>query len=339
MKTRMAFILSLSAALVWLPAVSAAAAPADPVTVAIFDFESPSSSLRELGPQVADLLASGLSGRPGIRLVERAELKRVLAELGLGKTGIVAPEDAAEVGKVIGARILVIGRVFTIDSELMIVARTIGTETTRVFADSAQGTVSGPLAPVILELGEKVGDTIIAHQAELVPPRVKEPDPVAELREQLAGKKLPRVWVKIEEEHISRPVIDPAAETEFILILRQCGFEVVEGGEKVLSDWARRYLKDSSAEVPRALEEVDLLIIGEAFSESGGRTGNLFIGKGRLEVRALDAETGKILAVNRRTETAVDLAETIAAKTALEAAARAIAVKIIPEMTENWSAE
>ncbi|MDP8234807.1 MAG: CsgG/HfaB family protein [Candidatus Erginobacter occultus] len=338
MKMVMALVLAL-AALVRIPAAPAAEEPAGPVTVAIFDFEAPSGNLREIGPQVADLLAAGLSGRPGIRLVERAELKKVLAELGLGKTGIVAPDEAAEAGKVLGARVLVIGRVFTIDSELVIVARTIGTETTRVFADSAQGMVSDPLAPVILELGEKVGDTITARRAELAPPREEATDPVAELCGRLAGKQLPRVRVKIEEEHISRPVIDPAAETEFILILRRCGFEVVEGGEEVLSDWARKYFRDSSAEVPRALEDVDILIVGEAFSEGGGRTGNLVTAKGRLEVRALDAKTGKILAVDRRTETAVDLAESIAAKTALQAAARDSAVRIIPEMTQGWSAE
>ncbi len=340
MRMRTVLIILLAGGLLWLPGVGfGETAEAEPVTVAIFDFEAPSSSLREVGPQVADLLAAGLSGRPEIRLVERAELKKVIAEMGLGKTGIVAADQAAEVGKVIGARILVIGRVFTIDNELVIVARTIGTETTRVFADSAGGTVSDPLAPVILELGEKVGDTIAAHRIELAPPRGEEPDPVAALLEQLTGKKLPRVWVKIEEEHISRPVIDPAAETEFILILRRCGFEVAEGGEKVLSDWARRYLQDSSAEVPRSLEEVDVLIVGEALSESGGRTGNLLTAKGRLEVRAIDAATGKILAIGRRTGTAVDLSETIAAKTALEEAARILAVQLIPEMMENWPGE
>ncbi len=332
-----AVILGLVSALSCFAGV-AAEGEAEPVTVAVFDFEAPAGNLREIGPQVADLLAAGLSGQSGIKLVERAELKRVLAELGLGKTGIVAAEEAAEVGKVIGARILVIGRVFTIDSELVIVARTIGTETTRVFADSAQGALSGPLAPVILELGEKIGSTISERRAELAPKAAAAPDSAAGLRERMAGKKLPRVWVKIEEEHLSRPVIDPAAETEFILILRCCGFEVVEGGQEILSDWARKYFRDSAAEVP-PLEEVDVLIVGEAFSEGGGRTGNLVTAKGRLEVRALDARTGEILAVDRRTETAVDLAETIAAKTALETAARAAAVGIIPEMTDNWTRE
>lgn len=336
MRTRMVLVCWLAAAIL---VFSPAGALGETVTVAIFDFEAPSGNLRELGGQVSDLLAAELSGRPGVRLVERAELKKVIAELGLSRTGIVAAEEAVAAGRALGARVLVTGRIFTIDTELVIVARTIGTETTRVFADSAQGALSAPLAPVILELGEKVGETIAARRAELAPERVEAPDPADELCRRLAGRKLPRVWVKIEEEHITRPVIDPAAETEFILVLRRCGFEVLEGADRVLSDWARRYLRDASAEVPRALEEVDVLIVGEAISEFGTRTGSLVTAKGRLEVRAIDARTGMILAIDRRTETALDLAETIAAKTSLEQAARTASVKIITGMMEEWKGE
>ncbi len=266
-------------------------------------------------------------------------MKKVLSEMGLSRTGIVGQDQAVQAGRVIGARILIFGRVFTLDNEVVIVAKTVGTETTRVFADTAQGALSESLSPVIKELGGKVGDTIRGHLGELAPSPEKASDFPAGLRAELEGKKLPRVWVKIEEEHINRPVIDPAAETEFILILRQCGFQVVDQGEKVLSDWARKYFQDSSTEVPRSLEDVDVLIVGEAISEFGARTGDLVTAKGRLEVRAIDAGTGMILAVDRLTETALDLSEAIAAKTALQQAAQAAAARLIPEMVRNWPAK
>jgi hypothetical protein len=54
--------------------------------------------------------------------------------------------------------------------------------------------------------------------------------------------------------------------------------------------------------------------------------------KARLEVKALDRASGKVLAVGRQTSVAVDLAEHIAGKTALQDAAVSIAERILPTL-------
>src|SRR5688500_2983961 len=97
--------------------------------VAVFDFESKDEAVRDLGPKVAVLVSTHLSTDPQIITVERAELEKVLGEQELGLSGTVSADTAAKVGNLTGAKVLVTGRVFRMDKELMIVAKIIGTET------------------------------------------------------------------------------------------------------------------------------------------------------------------------------------------------------------------
>lgn len=54
----------------------------------------------------------------------------------------------------------------------------------------------------------------------------------------------------------------------------------------------------------------------------------------RIEIKARDVASGKILDVDRQTSVAVDLAENVAAKTALQNAADALAERIVPKLLE-----
>jgi ribosome maturation factor RimP len=64
------------------------------------------------------------------------------------------------------------------------------------------------------------------------------------------------------------------------------------------------------------------------------RHGNLVSVKARLEVKAVDQASGKIVAVDRQTTVAVDLTEQIAAKTALQQASAAIAERLLPKLVK-----
>jgi len=101
-----------------------------------------------------------------------------------------------------------------------------------------------------------------------------------------------------------------------------------------LSDWARDFLKETGKAIPTGLSEADILIVGEGFSEYAGMTEKLISVKARVEMKAVDVKSGKILAVSRATTTAVDLSENIAGKSALQKAAGEIALKLIPEAVE-----
>ena len=76
----------------------------------------------ELGKQIGEVLTVMLSGESGFRLVDRAVLAQTLQEQELNLSGVVDTSQAIKIGKLIGARILVVGKAFTLGKQLMITA-------------------------------------------------------------------------------------------------------------------------------------------------------------------------------------------------------------------------
>ena len=286
---------------------------AQPLTVAVFDFESRDENVRDLGPKVATLVNANLSAEPTLITVERAELEKVLSEQELGLSGTVTPDSAAKVGNLTGAKVLVTGRVFKTDTEFFIVAKIIGTETSRVYGELVKGGVSADIGSLSEQLAKKISADVTQKGDTLTAKVETREDRVAKIKKELGDKKLPVVSVKIAEQHFGQHVIDPAAQTELSLILQQCGFTLAD---------------DNSTNRP-AIE-----ITGEAFSEIGLRKGSLQSCRARIEIKVREVAGGKIIAVDRQTSVAVDLAEHIAAKTALQNGAGELAERVIPELVK-----
>ena len=125
------------------------------LTVAVFDVESKDEAVRDLGPKVSALVGANLSAEPQLITVERAELEKVLGEQELGLSGTVSTESAAKVGNLTGAKVLVTGRVFAIDKSLTLVAKIIGTETSRVYGEVVNGKPDASIADLAAELAKK----------------------------------------------------------------------------------------------------------------------------------------------------------------------------------------
>ena len=302
----------LMTALLLAPILAPAATP-EVLTVAIFDFDSRDEGVRDLGPKVATLLNAQLSADPNFITVERAELDKVLGEHELGLSGTVSADTAAKVGHLTGAKVLITGRVFKIEKETVVVAKVIGTETSRVYGEMVKGTtedltrLSSELAGKIVQTLTKKGDTLLAR----VETREQRID---KLIKSLTAGKRPAVSVKISERHFGAPTHDPAAETELLFLLRQAGFVVVD---------------DQSKEKP------EIEITGEAFSALGLRKGNLISCKARVEITVRDLANRKLLLNDRQTSVAVDIAEQTAAKTALQEAALELAERVIPKLVKE----
>jgi len=309
MKTQIPFILALLLA----AGATVRAATNDVLTVAVFDFDSRDEAVRDLGPKVATLVNADLSVEPQIVTVERAELEKVLGEQELGLSGTVNPESAAKIGQLTGAKVLVTGRVFKADDQTILVAKVIGTETSRVYGEMVQGGSSAKLVDLAADLSKKIAADVTAKSDTLVAKVETREERIAKIKQALAGRKLPVVSVKIGEQHFGRPVIDPAAQTELSLILQQCGFT----------------LADNDSTNKPAIE-----ITGDAFSAYGMQKGNLISCKSRVEIKVRDVATGNILAVDRQTSVGVDIAEQTAAKTALENAADTLAERVLPKLAQ-----
>jgi hypothetical protein len=288
---------------------------ADPIlTVAVFDFESKDEAVRDLGPKVSALVSANLSADPQIITVERAELEKVLGELDLGMSGTVSAESAAKAGNLTGAKVLVTGRVMKIDNEVTLVAKIIGTETSRVYGEIVTGKPGANIADLSADLAKKIAADVTQKGETLVAKVETHADRVAKIKEKLYGSKLPSVSVKIPEIHFGQPVIDPAAQTELGLILQQCGFTLAD---------------DNSS------TKADIEITGQAFSELGLRKGNLVSCRARIEIKARNRMTGDIIAVDRQTSVAVDIAELIAAKNALQDGAGDLAERLLPKLVQK----
>src|SRR5881394_4033754 len=180
----------------------ASAQAKDPVlTVAVFDFESKDEAVRDLGSKVATLLNATLSASDGLILVERAELEKALGEQELGLSGTVSADTAAKVGHLTGAKVLVTGRVFNVDKERMIVAKIIGTETSRVYGEISKASTSSSLSDQAAELAAKIAKTISSKGDTLVAKVETREERVEKLKKKLKGEKLPTVSVTIPETH------------------------------------------------------------------------------------------------------------------------------------------
>lgn len=280
--------------------------------VAILNFSERGEGMKDQAANVRDILFAKLIINDKLILVERAELDKILSEAELNLSGSVAQEQATQIGKLTGAKILITGSVFKVSNKTYIVAKIIGTETGRVLGKSVEG--SDDISTLTSQLAEMVGTAIVDAGNDLMPKSNSQESVIARIQQGLKGKTIPTVYVSIDEQHIGKPASDPAAETELIYILKTLGTEVVD---KTAGDIATAEYK----------------IVGEGFSEFATRTGNLVSVKARLEVKVLD-KAGKIVAVDRQTTVKVDLNEMLAGKTALQEAAASIAERIIPKLAK-----
>ena len=321
-----------------IPCAGDEGASAEPtIRVAVLDFDSEKTGDRELGAKVATLVTAMLEPGDAYELVDREEIGSILKEAALGQSGIVGQETAARIGYLLGANILVTGRVFGIDDEMFLAAKVIGVETSRVFAEMVSFDGSEKVSAGAMELAAKVHETIAGKASVLIAKPKPPADPVEYVNRALGDMARPSVAVIVIEQHVGQAVIDPAVPTELKKILLASGFEVYEQDTPLLVDWARGYLGGSRSGPPAGRTKADVVFLGEAFSEFGTRVGDLVSCKARVELRAIDRKTGRLLAIDRKTTAHADLSEQIAGKTALQKATVEMAPRLITTATQSWS--
>jgi hypothetical protein len=150
--------------------------PARAFSVVPFTVTARDTSLRPLAFAMADFLTADLSQSPELKLVERQQLDAVLRELDLVDAGITDPRSAPRVGKLVGARRILIGDISSEPGgDIVLNARVVD-----VIAGTVQPLVSGraPLARIIdaekalaFRVFEELGITLTPARRALVEQR------------------------------------------------------------------------------------------------------------------------------------------------------------------------
>jgi len=110
--------------LLLLATTASAAAP----TVAVLPFRDLSGGKASVGEAIRETVTSDLKTLGGVRVVERAQLDRVLGEQHLQATD-VDPATAARVGKLLGATLIAVGAYQQAASDVRLTARFVQVET------------------------------------------------------------------------------------------------------------------------------------------------------------------------------------------------------------------
>jgi TolB-like protein len=157
----------LAALAVVAPAVVSAQGGSKP-TVAVLYFNNgaigtANAELQPLSKGIADMLIGELAANPGIRVVERDQIQKVLEEQKLSTDGKVDNETAVKVGKLVGAHYMVTGGFVTDRSNRMrFTARVFKTETSEIVFPAAggpTGVVNGKVddfMDLVVQLAQKI---------------------------------------------------------------------------------------------------------------------------------------------------------------------------------------
>jgi len=104
---------------------------AEKKTIAILDFESIGSE-EYLGKAVAEIIRTELVETRKFRVVERAQIKKALSEQELQTSGAIDDESAVQIGKLLGADLIIVGSVVKIGTSYTINSRLIDVQTGEV---------------------------------------------------------------------------------------------------------------------------------------------------------------------------------------------------------------
>lgn len=154
------------------PTTASAPAGGASVTVAVLQFKNlcGDPSLDWLGIGFAESLCTKLSNVPGIQLVEREQLSKALKELQLQDTAVVDPKTAGKLGKVIGAKVVVVGSFQKAGDALKADARRVEVETSiasgGVEATGKYEKVFDVQSDLALKLVESFGKKVSAEQKQ-----------------------------------------------------------------------------------------------------------------------------------------------------------------------------
>lgn len=282
-----------------------------PLRVAIFEVEVLDGVDTE-GGAITDQVNIMVSALPGITVLNRQEIEKLAEEHQIALSGMVADADAIRLGKFLSAQYTIVGRASKIGQTYYLVLKIVDVETTQQTTVSAKADAQSGFDAVLERLAEPLEASIRGLQS----PKANGED--ADLRElrklagPLRGKTL-LLWV--EETHVDRPLRDPAAQLAIMQRLRSLGLTVVTPIDPV-AGWKESLLQTGMY----GDQKIDMLLEGEGTSAFAAQLRGLTSCRARVELRLIAVPGRTVATSDRGVAAAADLAESLAAKAALESA-------------------
>jgi len=310
MKAKNLLALLAVAAAAHLPAAGEPTPKSTVFSAAVLPF-SETDDTKGLGASASELVGAQLAKSGRLVLIERSQLDAVLSEQGMGLSGAVDSQTTAKIGNLIGAQILVTGRVFKAGPSTYCIAKAISVATGRSLPAQTKIT-GGDWMAAAAALAKSLDESIAKNAAAMGASSETAEERIKRLKKMVEGKTLPKVFVHIPEKHLSRVIPDPAVQTEIERTLQQLGVTVTT-----------------------TAKDAEVTVSGEAFSERAIQIGTLVSCRARCELTLTKKSAAAAKRVNRLTTGAVDIAENTAAKQALQNAGARLAEWVVEELVQQ----
>lgn len=291
-----------------------------PIRMAIFNVDVLKGVDVE-GAAVVDNLNTMLSAMPQVTVVDRDQIKKVADEHQIALSGLAETSSAVKLGKFLSAQYIIVGRASKIGQTYYLVLRIVDVETTIQTTVSAKAAAEDGIEAVVNRLGNPLTAAIRKLQKPVVEP---EDHALADLRK-LAKPFLGKVvLVSVEETHVNRPLVDPAAQMAIVQRLRSLGLTVIAPKDPV-AGWKESLLQTGKY----GDKKIDYLLEGEGVSAFATQIQGLTSCRARVELRLIAVPGREIATSDKGVGAGVDLVEALAAKTALEEAGRQAADAVV----------
>ena len=135
-------------------------------TIAVMYFQNNAlfnkEAMAPLEKGMTDMLITELSKIEGLSVVERAQLQKLMKEMGLGATGAIKPETAQQMGKLLGAETLLLGSFATgmAGKKMRVDARIVETETGLTLKAEEMTGKTESLFKLVTKLAEKIAKNL-----------------------------------------------------------------------------------------------------------------------------------------------------------------------------------
>jgi len=144
--------------------------------VAVTDFTDLEGNVNPLGRFIAEEISIGLTSTgKQLTIIDRNQLKKILAEKNVSVSGIIDPSLAKQIGQISGAEVILTGSVYPVSGSVYLSAKIIDVSTARIFGGTSLMLAKNQILDDLVQISFKTSEiTVTPQQTPAFLPQVKE---------------------------------------------------------------------------------------------------------------------------------------------------------------------